>query len=264
MAKTRPRPLSLVDAAKGIEDGWRARRLARLGLAGSSCSQEMHAGEWLRMPLVHDRGRWLERLCAETAPGEVAHIGCTDSPYTEERLTAGVLLHQMLVRVAPVTGFDVDGDALELLRTALPHERFVLADVTAGVPETERARYQLVVAGEVLEHVPDADAFLRGCRRLLRPGGRLCVTVPNACSPKIGLRSLAGREVIHPDHRTYYGPRTLARTLRGAGFEPESVASCLAPAGTIGGLVYHRLVGAAHRIFQGPVGEGLIAVARAP
>jgi hypothetical protein len=115
----------------------------------------------------------------------------------------------------------------------------------------------------VLEHVPNADAFLRGCRQLLRPGGRLCVTVPNACSPKIGLRSLAGREVIHPDHRTYYGPRTLARTLRGAGFEPESVASCLAPVGTTGGLVYHRLVSAAHRMFEGPVGEGLIAVGRA-
>lgn len=189
-------------------------------------------------------------------------MGCTDSPYTQERLTANVLLHQMLVRVAPVTGFDVDVEALELLRTALPREEFVLADVAAGAPETERGRYELVVAGEVLEHVPDADMFLRGCRQLLRPGGRLCVTVPNACSPKIGLRSLAGREVIHPDHRTYYGPRTLARTLYGAGFEPELMASCLAPAGTTSGLAYHWVVRAAHRLFRGPVGEGLVAVAR--
>lgn len=213
------------------------------------------------MPLVDDRGVWLAQLCARTAPGEVAHIGCTDSPYTEERLAAGVLLHQQLVSVAPVTGFDVDADALALLGDALPRERFVLADVTVGVPEAERERYALVVAGEVLEHVPDADSFLRGCRELLRPGGHLCITVPNACSPKIGLRSLAGREVIHPDHRTYYGPRTLARTLRGAGFEPGTMASCIAPAATVGGLAYHGLVRVAHRVFQGPVGEGLIAVA---
>jgi SAM-dependent methyltransferase len=224
----------------------------------------MHADERLRMPLVRDRGLWLEHLCAQTAPGEVAHIGCTDSPYTQERLAAEVLLHQQLVRVAPVTGFDVDADALGLLRRALPSERFVLGDVTAGVPDSERGRYQLVVAGEVLEHVPDADAFLRGCGQLLRRGGRICVTVPNACSPKIGLRSLAGREVIHPDHRTYYGPRTLMRALRGAGLEPEAVTTCLAPAGTTGGLVYHLLVRAAHRVFQGPVGEGLIGVAIAP
>jgi trans-aconitate methyltransferase len=222
----------------------------------------MHSGERLRMPLIAKREVFIERLCAQSAPGEVAHIGCTDSPYTAERLPAGALLHQRLVKVAPVTGFDIEAGELEMLSQALPAERFVLADVASGVPEIERDRYQLVVAGEVLEHVPDADSFLLGCRDLLTNGGRICVTVPNACSPKIGLRALAGREMTHPDHRTYYGPRTLARTLRGAGFEPESMASCLAPAGTVGRVVYHPVLKAAHRVFAGPVGEGLIAVAR--
>jgi len=111
-------------------------RLARRGLAASSCSMEMHAGQRLRMPLIPDRAPWIEQLCAQTAPGEVAHIGCGDSPYTAERLPAGALLHQHLVRVAPVTGFDIDPDALELLQTALPTERFVLADVSASIPDT--------------------------------------------------------------------------------------------------------------------------------
>jgi trans-aconitate methyltransferase len=214
------------------------------------------------MPLVAGREALIGRLCEEAAPREVAHIGCTDSPYTAERLAADALLHQQLVRIANVTGFDIEADALELLSQALPSERFVLADIAASVPEPERGRYQLVVAGEVLEHVPNADAFLVGCRELTASEGLICVTVPNACSPKIGLRALAGREMIHPDHRTYYGPRTLARTLRGAGFEPESMASYLAPAGTIGRLVYHPVLKAAHKLFEGPVGEGLIAVAR--
>lgn len=221
----------------------------------------MHSDARLRMPLVGERGDWLERLCEQTSPGEVAHIGCTASPYMEERLAAEVLLHQRFVKLAPVTGFDIDGPALELLQSALPSERFVHADVSTTVPEGERARYQLVVAGEVLEHVPDAGAFLRGCRELLAPGGRLCVTVPNACAPKIGLRSLAGREVVHPDHYTYYSPRTLARTLRGAGFEPGWMASCLAPAATTAGHAFHLAARGAHRVFRGPVGEGLIALA---
>ena len=242
---------------------WRQRTAARRGLSDSACSQAMHTDARLRLPLVPERGDWLERLCADAAPGEIAHIGCTASPYMEERLAAQALLHQRFVKVAPVTGFDIDAGALDLLRRALPSERFVLADVSSSVPESERARYQLVVAGEVLEHVPDADAFLRGCHRLLVRGGRLCVTVPNACAPKIGLRSLAGREVVHPDHRTYYSPRTLERTLRGAGFEPEWIASYLAPAGTTAGLSYRLIVRSAHRISQGPVGEGLIAIAKA-
>ena len=90
------------------------------------------------------------------------------------------------------------------------------------------------------------------------------MTVLNACCPKIGLRALAGRESVHPDHRVYYGPRTLERTLRGAGFELESIASCFAPlAGRAGRVLFNPLLRASHRAFQGPVGDGLIAVARA-
>ena len=224
----------------------------------------MHRGERLRMALVEDRAGWLERLCAATRPGEVAHLGCTDSPYTQELLATGMLLHPRLVRVAAVTGFDVDASALGLLSHALPDERFVLADVTVGVPGPERGRYELVLAGEVLEHVPDADAFLRGCAGLLAPGGRLCLTVPNACCPKLGLRSLAGRESVHPDHRVYYSPRTLERTLRGAGYKLDAIASCSAPvAGRAGRLIVNPLLGISHRMFQGPVGDGLIALASA-
>jgi 2-polyprenyl-3-methyl-5-hydroxy-6-metoxy-1,4-benzoquinol methylase len=221
----------------------------------------MHDRARLRIALVRDRGAWLERLCADSG-GEVAHVGCADSPYTEDLLAAGALLHSRLARAARVTGIDVDDQALDLLRRAMPGDRFVRADVAGSVPAEERGRYELVVAGEVLEHVPDADAFLRGCGALLAPGGRLCVTVPNACSPKLGLRALAGRESVHPDHRVYYGPRTLQRTLSGAGFVPLTLASCFAPvAGRGGRLLVNPLLQLSHRLFQGPVGDGLIAVA---
>ncbi len=229
----------------------------------STCSAEMHRGERLRMALVTDRAAWLERLCTQ-AGGEVAHLGCADSPYTAELLAAGELLHSRLVKLAPVTGFDVDEASLALLRSALPQQRFVLADVTEGIPDEERRRYRLVIAGEVLEHVPDADSFLRGCTALLASGGRLCVTVPNACSPKIGVRALLGRESVHPDHRVYYGPRTLRRTLAGAGYDSVELSSCFAPvAGPMGRSIVNPLLTATHRVFQGPVGDGLIAVASA-
>ena len=216
------------------------------------------------MALVPDRPAWLAQLCAR-ADGPVAHLGCADSPYTQELIDAGLLLHERLVRVADVTGFDVDEPALALLRQRMPGERFVNADVTAEIGPEDQHHYALAIAGEVLEHVPDADSFLRGCARLLAPGGRICVTVPNACSPKVGLRALAGRESVHPDHRVYYGPRTLERTLSGAGFQVEQIASCFAPiAGAAGRLVINPLLRASHRVFQGPVGDGLIAVASAP
>lgn len=223
----------------------------------------MHRDERLRMPLVADRAAWVEALCRRQGEHEIAHLGCADSPYTRELLDAGMLLHARLVRAGRVTGFDVDAEALGLLRAALPTQRFVEADVAGTVPDEEYGRYGLVVAGEVLEHVPDADAFLRGCGRLLRPGGLLCVTVPNACCPKVGIRALIGRESVHPDHRTYYSPRTLARTLAGAGYGLESLCCCFPPvAGRSGRLIVNPLLRASHAMFQGPVGDGLIALAR--
>ena len=237
-----------------------------MGAAAAGCAAQMHEGERRPMPLVRDRHRWLQDLVTQTA-GPVAHVGCVDSPYTLELLSTGGLLHQRLVRAAPgrVSGIDIDVAALGLVRGALPGERFLELDVAANVPTDERARYELVIAGEVLEHVPDADAFLRGCRELLAPGGTLCVRVPNACCPKIGLRAIAGRESVHPDHRVYYSPRTLERSLAGAGFEVTFMASCLPPgAGVAGRLLVNPLLRAAHRWAQGPVGDGLIATASAP
>ncbi len=235
------------------------------GRAAASCAAQMHGGARVRMPLIEDRHLWLERLAAGTG-GEVAHVGCADSPYTAELLEAGGLLHARLVRAAragQLTGIDVDSDAVALVAAALPAARFVVADVAAGVPDAEQGRYALVIAGEVLEHVPDADRFLRGCRALLGSGGgRLCVTVPNACCPKIGVRAVAGIESVHPDHRVYYSPRTLERTLVGAGFELKWIASCFPPAAGLGGrLLVNPLLRGVHRLSRGPLGDGLIALA---
>ena len=71
------------------------------------------------MALVADRAAWLEQLCATTG-GPVAHLGCADSPYTRELIAAGTLLHERLVKVADVTGFDVDAESLALLEQRMP------------------------------------------------------------------------------------------------------------------------------------------------
>lgn len=38
--------------------------------------------------------------------------------------------------------------------------------------------YDVVVAFQVLEHVPDPDSFIRGCVACLKPGGKLILSVP--------------------------------------------------------------------------------------
>ena len=53
----------------------------------------------------------------------------------------------------------------------------VLADLMKGVPlDSECA--DTLVSFQVMEHLPDTKFFLSECHRLLKPGGRIFITVP--------------------------------------------------------------------------------------
>jgi SAM-dependent methyltransferase len=45
--------------------------------------------------------------------------------------------------------------------------------------------FDAVICSEVLEHLPDYDAALAEIRRVLKPAGRLCVTVPHAWPERV-------------------------------------------------------------------------------
>lgn len=45
-----------------------------------------------------------------------------------------------------------------------------------GRIDAEPARFDLILSTQVLEHVPDAAAYLRNCFELLRPGGKLVLS----------------------------------------------------------------------------------------
>jgi 2-polyprenyl-3-methyl-5-hydroxy-6-metoxy-1,4-benzoquinol methylase len=222
---------------------------------------DTHRRSRVLLPLLPNRSQFIVERARRAR--SVAHIGCTDTPYTAYRLARRELLHAELIEANPRTvGIDVDPTGISTLRRAFPDAHIEQVDVTLSeLPEELVGAFDLVVAGEVLEHVPDAGSFLTGARRLVAPGGELCVSVPNACSPKIGIRAVFGREAVHPDHLTYYGPRTLTRALNQAGLDVVYLASYVATPRPIGRAVNVGLR-AAHMLFKGPVGEGLIAVAR--
>ena len=84
----------------------------------------------------------------------------------------------------------------------------------------------LIVAGEIIEHLDDSGSFLEGLHSLVKPGGRLVVTTPNASGLlNAGAAALAGYEVNHPDHVTLYSCYTLTNLLRRHGWETEEVAT---------------------------------------
>lgn len=90
------------------------------------------------------------------------------------------------------------------------------ADATA-LP-LESGSLDLVVAFDVLEHIPDHDAAVAEVHRLLQPGGTFLVAVP--CDPRLWS---AHDEAV--DHVRRYTRVSLQKVLERNGFELESMDS---------------------------------------
>jgi SAM-dependent methyltransferase len=89
-----------------------------------------------------------------------------------------------------VVGLDVDGVALA--KAAELGIEPVQANVEEPLPFDD-ASFDAVIAGELLEHLQFPDALVGEIRRVLRPGGAIVGSVPNAYRLQGRLRFLVGR-----------------------------------------------------------------------
>lgn len=128
-----------------------------------------------------------------------------------------------------VTGVDIDREALEHAEARLGIQALWadLDDPLAFMDET----FDVVVIGELLEHIREPDRLLDQAYRVLRPGGRLVCSTPNGFRLKNRLRFLAGRHPeVDPTHLHLFSPANIRELL--ADFkEPQLkfVAGRLAP-----------------------------------
>lgn len=157
----------------------------------------------------------------------VLHLGCTNYPYTEESIRDGMLLHFELDKIADdLWGLDADVNGLEILRekgvTQLIH-----ADLENLEAVEREADFDVILAGEMIEHLNNPGAFLNGVARLMDRNTKLVITTVNAyCGMRFlwyGLRGKRGRnEFVHPDHVAYYSYSTLKLLLERHGMHVEN------------------------------------------
>jgi SAM-dependent methyltransferase len=110
-----------------------------------------------------------------------------------------------------VVGVDVDREALREAAKLGIETR--VANVEQPLAFDDES-FDVVVAGELLEHVRDPERLVAEARRLLRPGGRLVGSVPNAYRLLNRLRFLVGLPPERdPTHLHMFTPRDVAALL---------------------------------------------------
>lgn len=167
-----------------------------------------------KIPLVQ-RVDYLKEACRGK---KVLHLGCTNWPYTEIALEHDVLLHLELQKIAgDLWGLDYDQQGIDVLE-ARGVKNLYQADLEKLDELDLNETFDVIVAGEMIEHLSNPGLFLRGIKRFMNPDTTLLITTINAyCGMRLAVYALAGRggraEPVHPDHVSYYSFSTLQHLL---------------------------------------------------
>jgi 2-polyprenyl-3-methyl-5-hydroxy-6-metoxy-1,4-benzoquinol methylase len=165
----------------------------------------------------------------------VLDVGCGEARFTLELLRAG----------ASALGIDVAEEPLRRARSRNPELELRRIDGEGAWP-LEDSSFDVVWAGEVIEHVVDTAAWLSELRRVLRSGGSLVLSTPaheRLSLARLALSRRAFAEHFDPlgDHLRFYSRDTLSRLIGEFGFEQIQVQSA-------GGLPGARAVLFAHAL----------------
>ena len=182
----------------------------------------------MRRPGTSDRDAFL----LDAAAGRiVTHVGFADTGMRDVARRDGHWLHARLAAVArSLVGVDVDADGVAEAKEAGYEAHLIDCRDPADVARAAVRPAELLVVGEVIEHVDSVGAFLDGLRALATPDGTMIVTTPNAFRLLNVAATLTGRELVHPDHVSWYSWYTLINVLerhswRVVAFHPYAGAS---------------------------------------
>jgi 2-polyprenyl-3-methyl-5-hydroxy-6-metoxy-1,4-benzoquinol methylase len=145
-------------------------------------------------------------------------------------MRAGKWFHRRLADVTTrLAGIDINQEAIAHLSTLGIPDLHCLDVTNAELPPVIAAqRWDSLVLGELLEHVGDPATFLDAIKQRFSPMVEtLVVSVPNAFRLANFEQAKNRVELSNSDHRHYYSPYTLARTLSASGFTPREIFFCV-------------------------------------
>lgn len=143
-------------------------------------------------------------------PGSALELGCGD----------GLMLDALKQAGWQVVGIERTPGMAHFAR----HELGL--DIFAGELDAlaQQPTFDLIILFQVLEHMPDPMTTLHRCARLLNPGGRLVIGVPNFASWQAQFGGDVWFHLDVPRHLNHFTPKAIERGLTDAGLERDEIA----------------------------------------
>jgi len=149
-------------------------------------------------------------------PGRVLEVGCG----------SGTLLRRLRSLGWTVEGQDVDPNVASIADHDI---RVHLGDLNSLALPSES--YDAVVMNHVIEHVHYPAELLRECHRLVKPGGVVVITTPNAASYGHQRFRGAWRGLEPPRHLHLFTSKSLTFIASKSGWVTSSHFTCVARSG---------------------------------
>jgi 2-polyprenyl-3-methyl-5-hydroxy-6-metoxy-1,4-benzoquinol methylase len=145
---------------------------------------------------------------------KVLDVGCS----------SGHLSRALAERGCVVSGVDINGDAAR--RAAETCDRVVVGDLDLIelTREFEGAEFDVILFGDVLEHLKSPQKTLNAARELLAPGGFIGLSVPNIAHTSIRLMLLKGEfnyqdmGILDDTHLRFYTRKSLRDLVESCGY----------------------------------------------
>ena len=158
----------------------------------------------------------------------VLHLGCAAYPFTRENIESGKFLHSKITDVADsCVGVDLNAEAVKDLREQWGYENVIVGDAER-LDELGLDPFDLVVAGEIIEHLNNPGLFLKSAWAVMKDESELLITTTNAFCLRRILRVVFGKESVHPHHTYYFSHITLRSLVTRFGYKQEEAHSYFA------------------------------------
>lgn len=146
------------------------------------------------------------------AKNSLLEIGCGNGFFLEEALQLGYM---------SIRGLEPSGQAISKASCLVaPH---IVCDVMKpGLFEPES--FDVVCFFQALDHIPDPNAFLRECFRILKPGGFVLCLNHNATA--FSARLMGEKSpIVDIEHTYLYSPKTISALFRKHNFTIKEIGS---------------------------------------
>jgi 2-polyprenyl-3-methyl-5-hydroxy-6-metoxy-1,4-benzoquinol methylase len=174
-----------------------------------------HSVENIRLQSIHD-------LLGPLIKGRrLLDIGTIGHEFEARQEIGTFYLSEFVKKAGYVKGIDI-------LEEDVARARAAGFEVVVGDAESfvDAEPYDVVFAGELIEHLSNPGLFLRCSIRNLKKDGVLVITTPNAFSMSRLLKCVFGltnEPPVNPEHTCYYTPQTLRQLSDREGFEIKRI-----------------------------------------